>query len=57
MIYGHKLSYRIRVALFFALIGVLMIILPLLTNSLDPDPAYAVDIVILLIFGFLGGVV
>ena len=41
----------------FFIISILMIVLPLTTNALDPDPAWAADLIILVIFGFFGGIV
>lgn len=39
------------------MIAVLMIVLPLATNALNPDAGFAVDILILVVFGLLGGFV
>jgi hypothetical protein len=57
MIYGHKFSYNSRVAVGFAANAVVMVVLPVLTNALEPNPAWAADIILLLIFGFFGGIV
>jgi equilibrative nucleoside transporter 1/2/3 len=57
MIYGDKLSYKIRLSGGFFGMGILMIILPITTNYLDPKPGFVVDIIILLLFGFFSGIV
>ncbi len=55
MVYGNKLSYVVRIAVSFLVISALMIILPLVTNSLDETAAFWTDIFILFIFGICGG--
>lgn len=57
MIYGHHLPYKLRMGGGFFVISILMIVLPLVTNSLESDPAWAADLIILVIFGFFGGIV
>jgi hypothetical protein len=57
MIYGHKLSYVVRISGSFLIISVLMFILPFVTNGLDAKGAWTADIIILVIFGIFGGIV
>lgn len=57
MLYGHKLSYTIRIGGGFTVIGALMIVLPLVTEALSPNSGWAVDLIILVIFGMMGGMV
>ena len=57
MIYGNRYSYLKRISGGYLIIAVLMIALPLVTNALEPGPAFAADISILVIFGFVGGIV
>ena len=57
MIYGHKISYTIRIAGASLVISVLMIVLPIVTNNLEPDAGFAADISILFVFGIMGGMV
>ena len=57
IIYGHKVSYLFRIAGGFLGISILMIVLPLVTNALNPDNGFTADICILVVFGILGGMV
>lgn len=57
MIYGHRVSYVIRICGGFFMITILMVVLPFVTNALDAEGAWTADIIILLIFGFFGGIV
>jgi hypothetical protein len=57
IIYGSKISYNIRVSFSFAILAVLMIVLPLITNALDPDAGFAASMSILVVMGILSGMV
>lgn len=57
MLYGHKVSYTVRIGGGFIVIAVLMIVLPLVANFLNPDAGFAACISILVIFGAMGGIV
>lgn len=57
MVYGHKLSFVTRISGGYLIIAVLMIVLPLVTNALEPGAAFAADLVVLTFFGLVGGIV
>ena len=57
IIYGHKISYLRRISGGFLFISVLMIILPLVTNFLEPTPGFYSCLVVLVFFGAVGGIV
>ena len=57
MIYGHKFSYVLRISGGYLGIAALMIVIPFVTDALEPGSAFAADISILAVFGVLGGVV
>lgn len=57
MIYGHRYSFILRISGGYLAIAVLMLILPLVTNALEPGPAFAADLCILVVFGVFGGIV
>jgi Nucleoside transporter len=57
IIWGHKLSYVFRISGGFLVIAVLMIILPFVTNYLDPDQGFIACMVVLIVFGATGGFV
>lgn len=57
MLYGTNISYVTRISGGYSCIAILMIILPLVANFLEPLPGFAVCFSLLLIFGALGGIV
>jgi hypothetical protein len=57
LLYGHKLSFVLRISGGFLVIAGLMIVFPLVTEYLNPDAGFAACIGVLVVFGAMGGIV